>query len=69
MKSGYAVFRATALEKYQRELQQQNALDATLYRVVVSNLCDDLHRYGLWTHEIVRAYWRANAPVVAEKCL
>jgi hypothetical protein len=69
MKAGYAEFRATALEKYQRELEQQNSLDAALYRVVVSNMCDDLHNYGLWQHEMVRTYWKAHAPYVSEKCV
>jgi hypothetical protein len=68
MKTGYAEFRATALERYEPQLQQQNSLDATLYRVVVTNMCDDLHRYGLWSHDFIRTYWRATAPVVAEKC-
>lgn len=68
MKSGYAAFRDSAYERYEKELHEQNAQDAALYRVVVSGLCDDLHRHGLWDHEFVRRYWRERAPFRPEKC-
>ena len=69
MKPGYAEFRATALEKFEKELQNQNALDVALYRVVVQNLCKSLHELHLWEYEVVRVYWRKYAPMVVNKCI
>lgn len=68
MKEGYAEFKRTALVKYAAELHQQNGLDATLYRVVISNLCDDLHTLGLWNYSIVPSYWAQNSPFKTELC-
>ena len=68
MKPGYSAFKAMALDKYRQELHAQNSLDAALYRVVVANLCDDLHHHDLWRHELVRDYWRERAPFQPANC-
>jgi len=65
---GYSEFKHTALVKYASELHAQNDLDAALYRIVVSSLCDDLHALGLWNYTIVSAYWAETSPFKTEKC-
>lgn len=68
MKAGYGDFKQTALTKYSKELREQNALDAALYRQVVHNMCNDLHSFRLWDHAIVRAYWAERSPYKSELC-
>jgi hypothetical protein len=68
MKPGYAEFKSNAFDRFEKDLHEQNAQDAALYRVVVSMLCDDLHRNGMWNHEFVRSYWHDRAPFSPPGC-
>ena len=58
----YNAFKAQAIQKFSRELDRQNNLDIKLFEVVVANMCNDLHEYGLWNYDIVREYWQKKSP-------
>ena len=56
----YQLFKTRALvdPKIQDLLASQSEFDTILYQEILSRLCDDLHKYRLWQHPLVRTYWR-----------
>lgn len=61
--TGYVKFKSTAREKYSKELERQNGLDAELYTAVLSHLCDEVIKYRLWDDAVVRHYWKQRVRI------
>lgn len=64
----YKAFQTYATSKYIDELQRQNSLDLVLYKHVVKSMCNDLHTYKLWKHEVIKKYWREKSPIKTKRC-
>jgi hypothetical protein len=66
--STYLDFKNMALQKYTKELQQQNQYDLELYQVILQNFCNDLNTLGLWRIKKIQRYWRGRVNVNVEGC-
>lgn len=64
----YQEFRSSALERFDKELREQNGLDMELYAAALARLCGELHTHELWAMPLVRQYWREKAPQQTGKC-
>jgi hypothetical protein len=45
---------------YQQELDEQNQLDAEVYRAVVQYVKQEVVESGLWENAAVREYWHSR---------
>lgn len=64
----YKIFKKMAMEEYLSQLRKQNELDILMYKTIMDDLCNKLHKYKLWDNLTIQKYWKERSPISVKKC-